>query len=166
MSHDKFNLSSKKKKNSSNLLFCAKFDMKAFLCWSSQILSWCGPGQTVLGPRLRIFIAGDTTCIRVQEEQNPRHRHWFSNPSIRFLLLQEECFSFCSPFLILSSHLVEFGGIFARDNELRCTMCEYTGDLLVFLHALQRKFLALCLWHGRQEIPHRPAQCNKQTSCI
>lgn len=155
-----------KKKNSSNLLFCAKFDMKAFLCRSSQILSLCGPGQTVLGPRLRIFIAGDTTCICVQEEQNPTHRHWFSNAFIRFLLLWEECFPFCSPFLILSSHLVESGGIFARGNEPRCTMCEYTGDRLVFLRTLQRKFLALCLWHGRQEIPRRPAQCNKQTSCI
>ena len=37
------------------------------------MLSVCGPGQIVLGPRLRIFIAGGITCISIQEEQNPTH---------------------------------------------------------------------------------------------
>lgn len=59
------------KENSPTLLFCAKFDLKAFLYRSSQIPSSCGSGQTVLGPRLTIFIAGGITRVCVQEAQNP-----------------------------------------------------------------------------------------------
>lgn len=45
--------------------------MKAFLYGNSQKLGLCGPGQTVSGPSLRIFAAGNVMHIPVQEEQNP-----------------------------------------------------------------------------------------------
>lgn len=165
MSHDKFNLSSKKKKFLKSTFLCkirheslslskqpntefvrtwansSGSKVKDIYCW--RYYMYLCPGRTKSNTSTLVF-----KCI---------HSLSFASGGM---------FSFLLPFLILSSHLVESGGIFARGNEPRCTMCEYTGDRLVFLRTLQRKFLALCLWHGRQEIPRRPAQCNKQTSCI
>lgn len=69
----------------------------------------CGPGQTVLGPSLRIFIAGGITCTPIQEEQNPSHQHsGFQIYSFTFFCFRGSVFLL--PFLICFHTWYNLGG--------------------------------------------------------